>query len=795
MAAGALSRMLKPLFAFAAVLGASPWLAASQPALEPAALPLVEITRDNTVLSGPCRVAIAPGAIITDADGDGVVHIEFDDGEVVFEPGAILRGSAPAPTAMPDQYAGVGIRVRARSRVTIRAARVEGFKVGIHATQADQLTLVGCAFIDNWRQRLRSTPEAEDQADWLWPHANDNGEWIRNYGAGVCIERSRGVTVRECVVRAGQNGLLLDRVTDSSVFDNDFSFLSGWGLALWRSTGNMVTSNAFDFCIRGYSHGVYNRGQDSAGILCFEQSSGNVFAHNSATHSGDGFFSFAGKEALGESPASPAPDFNFTRRGCNDNLLIQNDFSYSAAHGVEITFSFGNQLIGNRLIENAICGFWGGYSQQTLVAGNTFSGNGLPGAREGGGINVEHGAANRYIKNDFSTNTVDIALWARDNPALHATPWAKANHRGSNSNEIAGNLFAGPGPNITLVNDRGLSMRSNTTAGSGPPILKAQDSPLAPAAADAGPVTFAIPAYRLLGASRPVAARAELAGRQSIIMGPWGPWDHRSPLIRPAGDDGFRRRYDLYRLPDGELSVEVEAGQETVEVRVEPPQSEEPSGKTLSLTAVSTTPGVHAYAVRVRIGEVDELLSGRLVNCAWNVWFFPAPLSPEGQPIDPRREPGAWRSPEPPENATLVQMGRLKLPFGMRGASQLGLSDELAERRLPADHFGTIAETVIPLAPGRWRISTLSDDGVRVRVSTSPLVGAGPEAPPGAGPQAPLEQTVIDNWTHHGPTRDRGEFTVPGEAPMLVPVAIRVEHFELDGYAVLELALEPAHAP
>ena len=108
------------------------------------------------------------------------------------------------------------------------------------------------------------------------------------------------MTVRRCRVRDSQNGLILDRSRESKVYDNDFSFLSGWGVALWRCTKDVLSRNVLDFCIRGYSHNVYNRGQDSAGILFFEQNSDNVIAENSATHGGDGFFAFAGREALGE---------------------------------------------------------------------------------------------------------------------------------------------------------------------------------------------------------------------------------------------------------------------------------------------------------------------------------------------------------------------------------------------------------------------------------------------------------------------------------------------------------------
>ncbi len=147
---------------------------------------------------------------------------------------------------------------------------------------------------------MRSTAGAEDGADWLYPHNNEDYNWLKTYGAAIYVDQSSNIDVHDCHVTHGQNALILDRVTNSKVFDNDFSFNSGWGIALWRSSENVVSRNAADFCVRGYSHGVYNRGEDSAGILMFEQCCRNVIAENSATHGGDCFFGYAGREALGE---------------------------------------------------------------------------------------------------------------------------------------------------------------------------------------------------------------------------------------------------------------------------------------------------------------------------------------------------------------------------------------------------------------------------------------------------------------------------------------------------------------
>ncbi len=86
---------------------------------------------------------------------------------------------------------------------------------------------------------------------------------------------------------------------------------------------------------------------------------------------------------------------------------------------------------------------------------------------------------------------------------------------------------------------------------------------------------------------------------------------------------------------------------------------------------------------------------------------------------------------------------------------------------LKADHFGMIATTTIPLTKGRWRITTLSDDGVRVLADGKP---------------------VIENWTWHAPTTDNGILTLDADRE----VAFTVEHFELDGYSVLKFDIERA---
>jgi len=478
--------------------------------------------QDGLGAAAPTRIErsgrLALGYALRPDPGDGALVIDTDG--VVVELTGELRG-APEGEA-PDGYAGVGIRITGKG-VTLRGARVSGYKVGIHAAGADGLVLEDCDVSGNFRQRLASTPEKEAGEDWLDPHHNDDHEWFTRYGAGIYVERANDVVVRGCRARAGQNGLVLDRCERAQVLDNDFSFLSGWGIALWRSSDNRILNNACDFCIRGYSHGVYNRGQDSAGILVFEQCSRNWFGGNSATHCGDGFFCFAGQEALG-GVAPPSADFDHTGKGCNENWIVGNDFSYAAAHGLELTFSFDNVIKRNRMVGNAICGIWGGYSRRTLVQDNDFAENGDAGyGLERGGVNIEHGLENEIVGNRFRANACGVHLWWDEDAHLVSLPWAKANGDGSEA-VVADNSFDGDrvgiqlrGPTTMRGQNRFDDVPERLEVGTGAQVL---DRGLPRAVT---PATTRLETTPLRPRTVPVGARADLAGRERIRMDAWGP--------------------------------------------------------------------------------------------------------------------------------------------------------------------------------------------------------------------------------------------------------------------------------
>ncbi|MDF1836901.1 MAG: NosD domain-containing protein, partial [Planctomycetota bacterium] len=508
-------------------------------ASEPASLPLLVLTEDDTIITASTRVRIPEGTVIRDSGGDGVIQIAGERIQVVFEKGSVLRGAGAE--ADPDSFTGVGLRVIGQRDVRIEGLHVRGYQTGIFATRTAGLQISHADVSDNFSQRLASTPEAcDDGADWLACHANDNGEWRRKYGAGIYVEDSSAVVVRDSRARRTQNGLLFDRVTNSAVYDNDFSFLSGWGLGLWRSSKNRVSRNAFDFCIRGYSHGKYNRGQDSAGILVFEQCNDNVFAHNSATHGGDGVFGFAGSEALGQHQSTDS-DFDATGLGNNRNLFVGNDLSYAAAHGLEMTFSFDNVVLSNRFVGNAICGFWGGYSQSTLIGDNLFEANGDAGyGQERGGINIEHSVRNRISQNRFARNACGVHMWWDEDKGLMSTPWAQANETGCVGNEITDNVFERDQVAIELRACQPVTVAGNRMNEVGTE-LAAEEGATRLSPRSEGPIlphangTFP-------GKNQPVGARQHLAGRDNILMGEWGPWDHEAPFLQAVD-----------RTPDGHI--------------------------------------------------------------------------------------------------------------------------------------------------------------------------------------------------------------------------------------------------
>lgn len=321
---------------------------------------------------------------------------------------SVLQGSNDVDE--PNKFYGLAVLIKKGSEnIIIKNANIHGYKIAIMADSVNYLTIDKDNFSYNYRQHLHSNLEREDISDWMSYHHNENDEWLR-YGAGIYLKDSRHCVIKNNKIINGQCGLMMTRCDSNQVYDNIFSFNSGVGIGMYRSSNNKIYHNNLDFNVRGFSFGKYYRGQDSAGILVFEQCNNNVFAYNSVTHSGDGFFLWAGQYTM-----------DTGNGGCNDNVIYGNDFSYAPTNGVEVTFSRND--IEHNIIKGCDNGVWGGYSYNTKIISNKFYGNNTA-------IAIEHGRDNFIADNIFDSNKTAIKLWSRKS---QPADWGYAQKRDTRS--------------------------------------------------------------------------------------------------------------------------------------------------------------------------------------------------------------------------------------------------------------------------------------------------------------------------------------------------------------------------
>ena len=413
-----------------------PRAAQAQPVKRASALPTIEL-RQGLVITRSARIAPRTYRLPAPGSLDSAVIIVRGDNITVDFAGATMEGTAP--DANPDLAAGIAIRVEGGRDVRILNARIRGYKIGIIARGTRGLSLIDNDLSYNWKPRLYSLIEHESLIDWLSFHHNEKDEWLR-YGAGVYLADVTGGEIRGNTVEQGMNGLMLVRSNGLRIWNNTFSFNSGVGIGLYRSSGDTIMHNRVDYDVRGYSEGFYRRGQDAADLLMYEQSSHNVVAYNSMTHGGDGVFLWAGQSTMDTGAG-----------GANDNLFYGNDFSFAPANGIEATFS-RNTFIANR-VEGCEYGVWGGYSFNSRIIGNQFLSNRT-------GIAIEHGQDNLIASNTFSVDSTAIRVWG---DPIEPSDWGYPKHRDTRSRgyRIETNVFSGNRVGVRAASTSGLTLTKN----------------------------------------------------------------------------------------------------------------------------------------------------------------------------------------------------------------------------------------------------------------------------------------------------------------------------------------------
>jgi parallel beta-helix repeat protein len=697
-----------------------------------------------------------------------VLTITGNDVTVDFQ-GAELRGAATE--VLPNTFYGVAIVLKGRN-ITLKNARIRGFKIAILADSTQGLALDNCDVSYNYRPKLYSGREHEAFSDWLSYHQNERDEWLR-YGAGIYLRHSTGFTVSNCRATGNQNALLMHHCMGGLITNNIFQFNSGLGIGLYRSSDNRIMHNKLDWNVRGYSHGFYQRGQDSAGILVYEQSHRNLIAFNNATHSGDGLFLWAGQTTM-----------DTGQGGCNDNWIYGNDFSCAPTNGVEVTFS-RNRIQGNR-IEECTYGIWGGYSYETVIQGN------LIGMCETA-IAIEHGQQDTILQNLFDRNKTGIKLWARPTqPAdwgysknrdvrsrqhlidrnvfhkvrkpLHISVSQKVSINGENLFTDFETLLEAPAPNDSLRflrNDLYAPMATLESTWATPELTRwrgvnfnhANQQPqdlYAPLMAQA--ISLKEP-DSLKGHIETGLPEGFPKGRPFIIMGPWGPFDFKRPIAML--DTVADNRYSIALIgPPGDWKIVTMRGVKTISKR---------SGTlptVLEIEREATTDDVlvvFEYSGQRTVTDVlgEKVPPGRPYRfsfarfdkkMAWETQFFNAAT------------PGDSLS-----NAAVFAKAIQQKPVAVKtndvlwytwwGAPAEGVS---------ADQFATVSRSSVVLAPGQYHISLTSDDGARLYIDG---------------------KKVIDHWQPHEAATDEITLTLGGRH------TFTVEHYDAGGFSTVDFRM------
>jgi parallel beta-helix repeat protein len=676
-----------------------------------------------------------PGTYRLPAGSDSAILVVRGDGITLDLTGVVLEGMAP--TADPDQAAGVAIRVEGGRNIRIVGARIRGYKVGILARATRGLEIRGSDLSHNWKPRLFSLVEHESLLDWLSFHNNEANEWMR-FGAAIYLDNVSGGLIQGNRVTQGMNALLMNRVDHVTVRDNNFSYNSGLGIGLYRSSDNLIVRNSVDFNIRGYSHGFYRRGQDSAGILLYEQSNNNVVALNSATHSGDGLFLWAGNYTM-----------NTGQGGANDNVFYANDFSFAPANGMEATFS-RNTFVAN-IAEGNDYGLWGGYSFASRIVANCFANNRY-------GIAIEHGQQNSVIANRFIGDSTAIRLWG---DSIQPSDWGYPKHRDTRSRDylIDRNEYVGVPRKFQLANSSGVRINDSTpTQGdrANPPASGSSHIPRPTSSKCTGipqvppDQAHVIPA--LAGVPHEIPRQAfPRRHRNAIIVDEWGPYDYQYPRLWPAGDS--TRAVPLRLAVHGPPGAWTLVGRKGVQ---EISASSGRTGDTIRVTPRADSSGTWEVVMEYRGAASTDARGHRTPAgtpvrfsysryepaVAWQVkaWAWPDSL-------DPRRD-GNWQ-----------RLTSTPLLFERAWPRLDIMWYRPTIRELPQARFAFDAIGVVDLPAGDYTIRTISDDGIRVWVDG---------------------KLVIDNWDLHGSEIDYALLTGGRHE-------IRVQYFQIEGWAELRL--------
>lgn len=645
----------------------------------------------------------------------------------------------------PNQFYGVAVKVeKGSSNITILNAHIHGYKIAILADSVNGLHIYNSDCSYNYRQQLHSTWQREDVSDWMSYHHNEHDEWMR-YGAGIYLNNCNSAVIKGNTITNGQCGLMMVRCNYAEVYNNDFCYNSGLGIGMYRSSNNQVHNNILDFNVRGYSNGVFNRGQDSAGILVFEQCNNNVFAYNSVTHGGDGFFLWAGQYTMDNG-----------KGGCNDNLIIGNNFSYAPTNGVEVTFS-RNDILRNTIAE---CdnGIWGGYSYNSMIEQNNLENNKTA-------IAIEHGQQITVYGNIFTHNKTGVLLWGSD---LQPSDWVYPKMKDTRSRDynINENQFTNNNTAISVTKSINIHLVNNKWD-SNYVLLKQDTSARNIDTVKVGLFNDRDPYNRIIKFMPPGAVNSAKAlgknkqnilphaGRNQIRVTEWGPYNFNYPLVFLQKVDSAGLYHFEVLHPGGNLRLAKLNGFTIIQQTHDSIIAKADSAVTnryvqMQYTGPAFTDafGKPHAANRPYLFSYNEFD----VHPQWNINFY------------------KWDAAHAADKNYNVFVQSLQTPVFTTTANKIDYTWWGAiGKGMPADSFATVATCTMDLPDNRYEISITGDDLVKLYIDDKPVIDA-------------WDATLVnlDENTNH---------TV--RLPLSGRHSFKIVHAEIGGLATLMFYLKP----
>ena len=237
-------------------------------------------------------------------------------------------------------------------------------------------------------------------------------------------------------------------------------------------------------------------------------------------------------------------------------------------------------------------------------------------------------------------------------------------------------------------------------------------------------------------------------------MSEWGPYDFQRPLLwkGPVTANGLQK-FSIYG-PKGKwklveskgVKATTQSGTVPGSILVQPVAGSD-GNQTLVLEYVGKetkddwgriTPA--GKPVRFDWRRFDVVIN-------WDVKFF----GWDKDSSDPRTNIDAYNA---GKSKVLVSQKTTKLEYA---------GYKFAEG-MPANHFGTEADGSFTIAPGEYIVDVTADDGLRVSLDG---------------------KNIIDAWKYQAPTNYTATVKLGGKH------RIHVEHFQIDGYATLQLKIRP----